>query len=578
MPESLKPSLHRKFSALLVTAALVLMLFASTTWGGHAAIAQSPTSSTSHEGYWLQNSLVFNTYGQFLVNETLNELQNSTASISSVTFGFPSAYNGHLMDETAFASSSGTRYNASISKAVSNNTLLLTVSFQPALSAGANGSVNLGFYVTNTFIPTNASNYNVSMLFYPSVNVPLNKVVSQIILPYLTTHVADGTPLRSKGFSQTVTGTNEIWASTFTNQTFATPSYDSVNVNSVLGYSGSVEFTSVSRQISVDSSGAVTVTDSITLENLGQNTLTGLNYNPLSNSTTLTLLPSSQTLLSNVQSVSLSGGQISLSGINAQVEPNSSETIIIQYKLSNQYSTYSNGVYSVNIPATPAVSAVIDKYKVSVTTSSGIVFASGTSPPSINVANTTGVLSPISFGYRLGVASAYGSAMPIAALIFIAVFGMTLVFRPRKSTEEGAVDTLDSLIRLAEDKASGTNDILSELKSKRVSISRNDVITARSRIEELRNKTSSRLGVLRSQLSSTSVTLQSGLNQIASNDREFDRIVRDELNSYDQFVSKKMKEDTFGRVIQSYDRRLQQVTNAYLDSVHDLREEYESEG
>lgn len=576
MPESLKLSLQRKFSALLVVAALALIVSVSAPSGsGHTAFAQSPTT---HQGYWLQNSLVFNTYGQFFVNETLNELQNSTASVSSVTFGFPSAYNGHLVDETAFASTSSSRYNASISQSVNNNTLLLTVSFQPALSAGANGSVSLGFYVTNTFIPTNASNYNVSMLFYPSVNVPLNKVVSQIILPYVTTHVADGTPLRNKGFSQTVNGTNEIWASTFRNQTFVTPSYAPVNVNSIKESSGSVEFTSVSRQISIDSSGTATVTDSITLKNLGQNTLTDLNYNPLSNSTTLTLLPSSQTLLSNVQTVSLTGGQISLSGINAQVEPNSSETIIIQYKLSDQYLTYSSGLYSVKIPAAPAVSAVIDNYKVSVTSSSGIVFTSGTSPPSINLANTTGNLAAISFSYRLGIASAYGTAMPIAALIFIAVFGMTLVFRPRKTTGEGAVDTLDSLIRLVEDKASGTNDILSDLKSRGVAISRNDLITARSRVEELRNKTSSRLGVLRSQLSSTSVTLQSGLNQIASNDREFDRIVRDELNSYDQFVSKKMKEDTFVRVIQSYERRLQQVTNAYLDSVHDLREEYESEG
>jgi hypothetical protein len=576
LPEPLKHSLQRKFSALLVIAALIFMVFAAMpVWNGHTTFAQS---ASTHDGYWLRNSITFNTYGQFFVNETLNELQNSTTSLSTVTFGFPSAYNGHLVDQTAFAYTSSSRYNASVSQALSNNTLLLTVSFQPALSAGANGSVSLGFYVTNTFVPTNASNYNVSMLFYPSVNMPLNKIVSQIILPYVTTHVSDGSPLRNKGFSQTVNGTNEIWANTFTNQSFTSPSFASVNVNSVQGSSGSVDFTSVSRQLTIDSSGAVTVTDSITLENLGRNTLTGLNYNPLSNSTSLTLIPSSQTLLSNVQSVSLSGGQISLSGINAQVEPNSSETIIIQYKLSNQYLTYSNGVYSVNVPSAPPVTALIDNYKVSVTTSSGIVFTSGSSPPSINLMHTTGSLAPITFSYRLGIASAYGSAMPIAALVFIAVFGMTMIFRPRKSTEEGATDTLDSLIRLVEDKASGTNDILSELKSKGVSVSRNDLITARSRIEELRNKTSGRLGILRSQLSSTSVTLQSGLNQIVSNDREFDRIVRDELNSYDQFVSKKMKDDTFGRVIQGYDRRLQQVTNAYLDSVHDLREEYESEG
>ena len=62
-----------------------------------------------------------------------------------------------------------------------------------------------------------------------------------------------------------------------------------------------------------------------------------------------------------------------------------------------------------------------------------------------------------------------------------------------------------------------------------------------------------------------------------SSDREFDRVVRDILNNYDQLVSKRMKEDTFERIQQSNGRRLQSVTNSLLDKVHDLREEFESE-
>jgi hypothetical protein len=39
-----------------------------------------------------------------------------------------------------------------------------------------------------------------------------------------------------------------------------------------------------------------------------------------------------------------------------------------------------------------------------------------------------------------------------------------------------------------------------------------------------------------------------------------------------------MKEETFSRLQQSNERRLQSVMNSLLDQIHDLREEYESEG
>lgn len=545
--------------------------------GGTALTVQAASGpSSSHDGYLLKNSLIFNTYGQFQVNETLIELSNSTTGISSVTFGFPSAFGGHSVAQSADVVSGGTKSEATISQSVSNNTLLLTVSLPHTIPAGTNATVNLGFYVVNTFVATNGSNYNVPMLFYPSVSMTVNKIATQIVLPYLTSHVAVSTPLRTNGFSQTVNGSAEIWSNTFTNASYPRPSFAEVNVYSDPITSGSFDFTSVSRQISIDSSGSLIVQDSITVRNNGENTVTSIDYSPLTNSSTVTLLPSSETLLSNVKSTTLTGGQLSLSDINAQIEPGSSVTVIIQYPLSNQFWSFSNGEYTVKIPASAPVNAIVDRYQLSTKASSGIIFTNGTGP-AFTLTNTTAGSVPVSFSYRLGIGSAYGSAIPVAALLFIAVFGLSLAFKPRKTTEEGAVDILDSLIRMVEDKVSGTNDILSDLKSKGATVTRNDLVTSRSRIDEFRNKFAGRFGALRSQLASPSVTIQSGLNQISANDREFDKIVRDELNGYDQFISKRMKEDTFLRVTQSYERRLQQVTNAYLDSVHDLREEYESE-
>ncbi len=164
--------MQRTVSALLTLGVLTFILLASLVLGGTALTVQAASGpSSSHDGYLLKNSLIFNTYGQFQVNETLIELSNSTTGISSVTFGFPSAFGGHSVAQSADVVSGGTKSEATISQSVSNNTLLLTVSLPHTIPAGTNATVNLGFYVVNTFVATNGSNYNVPMLFYPSVSM-----------------------------------------------------------------------------------------------------------------------------------------------------------------------------------------------------------------------------------------------------------------------------------------------------------------------------------------------------------------------------------------------------------------------
>jgi len=163
-------------------------------------------------------------------------------------------------------------------------------------------------------------------------------------------------------------------------------------------------------------------------------------------------------------------------------------------------------------------------------------------------------------------------------LLFIAVFVGAVVFRPKHESREDSTTTFDSLTKAFEDKVSNTNEVLSELKAKSTSASRNEIIVARSRLDDIRIKTNSRIGSLRAQLANASVTVQSDLNEVLASDREFDRVVKDILNNYDQLLSRKMKEETFSRLQQSNERRLQNVMNSLLDQIHDLREEYESEG
>lgn len=555
---------------ILMAFAAILILGAVLPLGSvsHAA------SASTHSGYWLSSSVNFNTFGQFVVNETIHQTSNSTTGLSSATFGFPQEFIGHVAAISSSVSGvSGIQ--TSVNAAVTNNTLLMTVSVQPSLQPGANATVNLGFYVVDTFQPYNTTEYYAPILFNPSLNIPVDNVESSIVLPYLTTHIANSTVMQNAGFSHTV-GTNASFESWNFNGANVTNSvrWTNTSVYSDSASSGSIDFTSVKRQLQISGSGQVIVTDTITLRNNGLNTLSTLPYTPLTNSTSLTIVPSSDPPLSNIATTTLVGGDLDLNSMNRAVEPNSAETIILQYPLGQQYWNFSGGAYHVNLPTTSPVAALVGSFVMTSGSHSGVVLS--TAPLSLAGHNTSSLGVNAHFSYRMGIGSAIGSAIPLAAMLFIGVLVIGVIFKPKTEAKED-VGIFDAMVRELEDKVSGTNDILSELKAKKAGVVRNDLTIARSRIEDFRQKTGSKLASIRSQIPSVSSAVQSGLNEVLANDREFDRVVREILSNYDQFVSKKMKEDTFARLQQNSEKRMQQVTNALLDRVHDLREEYESE-
>lgn len=459
---------------------------------------------------------------------------------------------------------------------VVNDTVQISVSTSPALPAGVNSSVSIGFYVLNTFEATADGNYSAPIVFSPAVNIPLDYVISAIILPYLTTHIVDPTPMMAAGFSHTVG----------TNATLETWNYDGPNVSDTVrsanvtiysnpDSSGALDFKLLTRQLSLASNGQVLVTDTLDIKNLGDNTIYSLSYSPLTNASSLTAVPNTEPPIFNVASIPISGGVLDLNATDQAIQPDSSVSLVYQYTLGQQYWNYSNGNYHISIPETAPVSAIVDEYRITSSSAPGVVVSGP--QLSFTAYNTTEVTPAGLLTYRLGIASAFGSALPVAGLMFIAVFVGAVVFRPKQREKEDSGSTFDTLTKAIEDKVSGTNEILSELKGKGTAITRNDIIVARSRIDDFRIKTNSKVGSLRAQLTSSTVGVQAGFNEVLAIDRDFDRIVRDMLNNFDQLISKRMKEETFNRLQQSNERRLQNVTNSLLDRIHDLREEYETE-
>jgi hypothetical protein len=540
---------------------------------GFTSHAASTTS-----GYWIKNIVTFNTFGQFEVNETLYQTTNSTTGLSSVTLVFPSEFAGHIVAISLHGKSNNNTVQVTESTSVSNNnTVSMALSVSPNLQPGSNSSISLGFYVLNTFQSIADGNYTAPILFSPGVSMPLDNIVTSIVLPYLTTHIVDPTPMQEAGFSHTV-GTNatlETWDYSGPNVS-STVRSGQVEIFSTPDSSGALDFSSAIRQLSVASNGQVIVTDTLNMHNFGENTIYSLSYSPLTNSSSLIAVPTSEPPLSNLESIPISGDILDLNSTGQAIQPDSSASLVYQYPLGQQFWSYSNGNYIVSIPTTTPIQAVFDRYQITSSTVPGIVVSGN--QLSLDGFNTTEIQGSANLTYRVGIASAFGSALPIAGLLFIAVFVGAVVFKPKQEQKEESSTTFDSLTKAFEDKVSNTNEILSELKGRGTSVSRNEVIVARSRIDDFRIKTNSRIGTLRAQLADAGVTVQSDLNEVLASDREFDRVVKDVLNNYDQLLSRKMKEETFTRLQHSNERRLQSVMNSLLDQIHDLKEEYESEG
>jgi hypothetical protein len=584
-------------ASTLLTLLLLLLLLTGTIAGVVPILAHSNASSAP-KGISLVNSEGFNDYGQFGVNDTVVVGTNTNQSLSSVTFGFPSTYNGHVFAQSATLDKTTSIPATGIQTVLSGGTLLITITLPSGntLSSKSPGNVSLMFYVIGVYHPENSTSqscttcyYQVPMLLYPSISLNGSSISlnSNITFPdsSVTQPSSNSTAHLGKlGFAtQTIGSLVRLYNYTTvksTNSSYVnTPHWTNASVGSTAGDAGIVDFQNIKRSISVGSSGNLIVTDSFQVANFGPNTLNSLDFSVLTGpgTSTVTILPSGQPLLSNAQTATATSGILDiLSASGLQIEPNATVLVIVQYPLGQQYWSLSGGTYKASIPLSVPINAVVDKFIVTFDIPSGFVALQ--TPPTVDLAYTRGALGNSTLSYRAGVGSAYLFVLPVASIVFLGVFVAALIFKPRGLKKGEEIETtLSSLIKSVEDKVSGTNDILTELKSKGSAVTKVDLATSRTRIEDLRSKSSGRFASIRTELGLTSSASATVLNQVATDDREFDRAVKDLLNSYDQFIAKRMKQESFARAQQNNDRRIQRITNSLLDGLQNLRREYEQE-
>jgi hypothetical protein len=551
---------------------LILMLFIVISSGLGASILPSVRAAgPPASGYNLTNTVNFNQFGQLYVNETISELSNASSGLSAVTLGFPSNYTGHIVNPIAQTLVGGSITNATVNEGTgANGSATITISPSSPLSPGKAGRLSLTFYVVRVY-KTDLTNSSGSYLlapvvFSPSINTKVDSISSHLTTPLSGVTVANTTV---DGFSHTTTSSLQSWDKTTSINT-TTSALSKGNL--LMDFSGSdvgvLDFRNLTRAITVNPQGQVTVLDSAKIQNLGPTSITSLPYNVLGASQ-VTMLPPTQPPLSNLQTASVTNGEIDLSAVGG-IQPNSNVSLEFEYPLNSSYWSLSNGVYHVSVPANLPVNALVDYYNFKTELPSGYYLSQA--PIMITATNVSNLTATVNVSYRQGIASAFAYALPIALLVFIAALIAALVFRPKAAAQiEELESSIDELVKVVEEKVSGTNDILADLRAAGLAVARNQLASARTRIDELRTKTGSRFASLRAEILETSPEAQGNLAQVSAADREFDRSVRDLLGNYEQFIAKRMKGDTFDRVRANGERRIQSAANNLLDAVRSVR-------
>jgi hypothetical protein len=533
-----------------------------------APFVHSASASTSSTPNITLNSqfLVAGT-GAIVLNETLTFSNNGTSSIQvpTVQLGIPDSSASHAL---GFELTSTGKYTDTSSNNGTVTTFTITPS-SPSLSPGTNSEVSLKSYLTGMLNITAgvAGNLTASVLLSPSLNYNVTTFDSEVVVP------SEGA---IKGMPDTYivapTPTTQLYAAT---KTDVRPTTDVVNV--IISETSEtawqpVQVYSVDRMIIPEANGVPQIEDVVTLRNLASYSITDLPVALIASGlTNVTIVPSTVTPTINPTPVTLTDGELNIADppFESQIVAGDNFTFAVLYNVPKADFSTSGDTVSVSLPYLLPIQAPIDTYTVSIQTSPGIhvVGAASTTAPNV---------TPISQGtvdvqYSVSPGWAASQAVPAATLLFAAVF-IVLAFRRSQTTteeeeeeedEELAVRLAD-LIKSLEEKISLFQQFQADVANKaQGTVSRADLAKIRNELDALKARANNRLTAVRQV--TTSQKYLDLLNQLQEAEREEDRATKDMINLYDQYHSKRMREETFKRLLPGYRKRVDSAMNHLSD-------------
>ncbi len=550
----------RKF--LLGGIAVLLLVSLAAPAGAQASGA--PVITLTHE-------YLITEFGFGFLNDTFTFHNNgtSTAQIPSFQLGIPDKVASHAV---AFAVNPQSGYTESRT----DNGTLTTITVTPSsssLAAGASSSVSLEAYLTRILNITAGSStpFGAVVLLSPSVNLEVNTLNLIVAVP----NGGSLTPALPTGFISSPTSSPPTYSVTKTNVTPTISASWEVLTDTDQAYFLPIQVTSVVRTIIPGTNAYPQVQDTVTLRNLASYSISSLPLTLLSGSiSAVTIVPSSIPPTIDPTVVSLTGGSLGLSSapFSAPIQAGDNFTFAMRYSVPSSLVKSSGSTVSVSVPFILPIQAVVGSYTVTSLLPSGMhsVGASKTV-----VTNATSInQGTITVSYSVNTGWAADQAVPAASLLFAATFMVLALRRPEGEQEEEdeeeeqtVTDMLPDLIKGLEDKVALFGQFQTDIARKsQGGVTRAEFVKIRNEIDSLKSRAINRLNEIRQ--TAGSKRFLDLLNQIQDAEREEDRSAKDLLNLYDQYHGKRMREDTFRRLLSNYRKRWDAATNHLSDLIN----------
>jgi hypothetical protein len=326
------------------------------------------------------------------------------------------------------------------------------------------------------------------------------------------------------------------------------------------------------RTLTASGTGNPQVKDSLVIKNTGLSSMSSITLQMLSPGTTeVMVLPSTYPPLVNPTLVSVVGGTLQFTGkpFNAAIGAGRNISFTILYALPSKYYTVSGGDVKVTIPEGPPIATAIDKYTIDSSLPSGTKLLQGDVEVITNVNPLT--KGQLTYEYSLVVGWAASQAIPIASFVFLTVFALLAVSRQKAPVQEEGETPLAgriaSMIRAFEEKINAVNQVIEEISTApEGELSKIRFDESRAKLDSFRAKALQRLNEAKQK--STSRKLFDLMNQIHESEREADKAVKDLINLYEQHYFKRMRDETFERLLPSYKKRLDRTLNQLSDRLN----------
>jgi hypothetical protein len=228
----------------------------------------------------------------------------------------------------------------------------------------------------------------------------------------------------------------------------------------------------------------------------------------------------------------------------------------------------SGGQVTIVAPLAPPINAVVDSYAITISSPAGIRAVQAPTTAIQNAGPLTSGTATFSYTIQFGFAA--DRAIPAASVIFLATLIGLYFTRAKTEAEEEEVTVSEQaadMIKAFEEKTDLINSMFEQVRNEDPNnLNKAYFDELRQRLGTFRGRAMQRLNEARQRTASRK--LLDLLNHIAEVEKEVDTAVRDLLNLYEQHYTRRMREDTFERLLPNYKRRYDTALNHLSDQLN----------